>query len=412
MKLVARVVTLLALLALCLAPRAARADVLPDPPRPPPRPSAPAADPASAPQILVYTIGVGDYLFAKFGHTAICVAPPGAAPGAARCYDFGVADPPDDLVGMVYGAMRGVANFAVVGVDEAVLVKVFSDQGRSVERQRLRLSDDQARAIAAALEGKLATREHYAYHPKTSNCTSYVRDVIDQATGGKLHEGEAPTSGPTFREMFETGVSGEVLILTTMALALGPMETRPTTWEQQAFPPHLRDSLRDKLGANVETVHAPGGMRLPTSRHVGRFVVIVVGLALALTMLVKRRRGDEAKLVRNTTIVLASLGALLWIACALTAYTELRYTWSLFVFLPTDALLLHLRPAAKKRYLEARLASVAFLALASIVGVVHQPVWAAAMLVLLPLGAMWALPRIAPKRKAAPRGASRVTARA
>ena len=374
-----------------------------------------AAEPAAgdAPRISVYTIGTGEYLYSKFGHTALCVTPAGAADGTARCYDFGVSDPPDDFAAMTWGAFRGRANFAVVAVDEKVLIEAFSGMGRSVERQRLTLPPEQAKKIAAVLEDKLVRREHYAYHPSRSNCTTYVRDIVDEATGGALRAGEAPTTGATFRDLFETGMAGEILPLSVLALLMGPLEDRPTTWELLLLPDNLRDAIKARLGADIETVHTPGGMRLPTSRHVGRATLVLLGIVMAIVMFVARRRGTEARAVRAVTGILATLGLFAWAVAGLTGYAELRWTWSLLVLLPTDALLFGLTPGRRQRYLEARLVTCALLAALAVVGIVHQPVWAPALLVALPLAYLWLAPRLpnrAPTR--APAAARRPPARA
>ena len=45
---------------------------------------------ASVPTIDVYTMGIGDDVFAHFGHAAICVGSEDSDRG--RCYNYGTAD--------------------------------------------------------------------------------------------------------------------------------------------------------------------------------------------------------------------------------------------------------------------------------------------------------------------------------
>ncbi len=126
----------------------------------------------AATTIDVYTVGPGNYIFSKFGHSAVCVTDAELPQG--RCYDFGVTSAPDPAT-MVWGTLRGEKEFIAVGVDVDVLVKTFSEQDREIFKQTLPLDDAHATALAKALSDAVENHESYAYAFRAR-----ARDVVDE----------------------------------------------------------------------------------------------------------------------------------------------------------------------------------------------------------------------------------------
>ncbi len=101
--------------------------------------------------VELYTIGEGPYLYARYGHSLLCVMDaatvvPGANEKSARlakdvvgdCYDFGVprADVAD---GMFWHSYRGKPIFITAKIPLQVVLDTFRGQDRTIERQRLPL---------------------------------------------------------------------------------------------------------------------------------------------------------------------------------------------------------------------------------------------------------------------------------
>lgn len=348
---------------------------------------------SSAMTVELYTIGPSDALPSRFGHSLLCVRPPGEdAPEHGHCYDYGVADR-DDLAHMIWTAVRGTPSFAPVKIGEATALAFFKGQGRQIERQRVPLAPDEAGRLVAAMDEEVRERRAYAYHPYTANCATKLRDHLDAASGGRLRPGPSHIPPGTFREYMEEGHSGRVGILTAMALWLGEGSDRvPSPWEAMLLPAVLRDGVAERFEAPPEQLEERLAVVLPTSRSVGRLALFAFAVALSVVARVAVGRG-------RPRLVLAIVGGALGLIAlsselfaALVTWREATPTWSLALFLPTDLALPLLTGRRLTVYLKARVAMAGLFALLEIAGVVREPMLPLAALVALPmLGVLSAL---------------------
>src|SRR5688572_9107631 len=96
--------------------------------------SAPAR---AATRVELYTMGVGDVVFERFGHAALCVIRD--EDPAGRCYNYGTTDfaRPKQLV---WDFIRGRARFHVSVHTPGGMVATYRARRRSVWRQPLPLA--------------------------------------------------------------------------------------------------------------------------------------------------------------------------------------------------------------------------------------------------------------------------------
>lgn len=351
-----------------------------------------AGEAAKAPTIDLYTIGAGDYFYARFGHTLLCVRPAGAdiADLGASCYDYGVPTR-QEFLSIGWGAVRNHIDFVPIVVAEKTVVEFFKGQGRSVERQHIPLMPDQAEALAKRLQNDVDQKVGYAYHPYWRNCTTALRDHLDVVTNGRLHAGPFTPAPGKFRELFEEGLSGRLVELTLMALVLGSPENNrvPTGWESMLLPTNLRDGVRDRLGAPIEKLADRQAVILPTSRAIGRIVLFFLGFVLFVSIRIAARRKRVGAGLWIVGATLGLLGTFVAVVSALVAWPEIAHNWALLVLVPTDFALPFL--AKRERllvgYVRARLALVLLFGLLELASVISQP--------LLPLVALVAFPFVA-----------------
>lgn len=370
----------------------------------------PASARADAPtrQVELLTIGVGPYLYARYGHSLLCVtevAPAGpttGTPGGALkgdCYDFGVPEPAH-ADSMFWESYRGRAVFITARIPRDVVLATFQGQDRTIERQRLALTAEETTRLSAALEASAARGDAYAYHPATANCATRVRDVLNEAVGDRLRQGAAPTTRATLRELMEEGLAGHPLELAAVELVSGPMNERyPSTWEAQMLPFLLRDAVAERLGSKPEVIYERVEYRLEQSVAAGRVLFLLVGLLLwgAISLAARPRASDPKR--RALAVALKGVGLALGLLAlavdlvALTcAYPETHATWVLVALVPTDLALgwlprLHAR--ALPVYVRFRVAALAALVVLDVAGVVHQLLLPVVVLAALPmLGAL------------------------
>lgn len=210
---------------------------------------APPTPPTSRVAYLV-TVGPGQEVWERFGHNAIWIHDPGAPPGRTDlAYDYGRFD---------FRAERFFLRFALgdmeYSMDSATVTRVVQGYGardRSVSIQQLALTQDQIAVLQAALDADVARVTSpggwtYSYDYYLDNCSTRLRDILDQVLGGTLREtlGSRITS-TTFREHSLRSVTNNLAVYLGLDLLLGPETDRPVSqWEAAFLPEELQRFLR------------------------------------------------------------------------------------------------------------------------------------------------------------------------
>jgi hypothetical protein len=218
-------------------------------------PRALLAEPGDELTISVLTFGPGDHPFSKFGHDGVLVED--AATGTSLVYNYGTFSfrsvwlIPKFLVGK-YHYWLSVSPFSSV-------VAGYAAENRSVVQQRLELSAEQKRTIAAFLKwNALEENRYYLYDYYRDNCATKIRDLIDSATDGALH---ATTQGPatfTWREHTERLAADDWLVYLGLDLAMGGFIDQPISfWQEMFLPDRLRDGLRRTVVSAIDVNGAP-----------------------------------------------------------------------------------------------------------------------------------------------------------
>lgn len=338
----------------------------------------------------LYTIGPGDYFYARYGHSVLCARDAGADPAElnARCYDYGVPDS-EDFWHIGWSAVRARPTFVPVIVDERLVLDVFRGQGRSIDRQHLPLSPEEAARLVDRMEREVRERWAYAYHPYWNNCTTTLRDRIDDATGGKLRPGRPTPATARFREIMEEGLSGRLGELTLLAITLGPENDRiPNGWEVMFTPIGLQGGIQERLGAAIEKVDERKAVILPTSRAIGRIALFFLAFALFVSVRLLARRGKIRRALFVLAFALGGLGCFTSFVASVVVWSEISHNWALALLVPTDLALPWLPRRWLVGYARARIAIAVVLGVLELASVISQPLLPLVALVVLPLAGM------------------------
>lgn len=213
--------------------------------------------------VWLVTFGPGSHPFFKFGHNAIWIRDSRTKRDAV--YNFGTFsfNKPGLIPKFVVGRFQywlsrsGSMYFTMRSYERA---------NRTVEVQELNLTPEQKVEISLALAENLKPEnKHYKYDYYRDNCSTRVRDAIDEVLGGVIKEG---TSGPgrlTYREhtsRLTYDLAWEYFVLN---LVMGSLIDQPTTeWDEAFLPGMLQQQVR-KL-----KVTGPSGSEEPLvlSEHV------------------------------------------------------------------------------------------------------------------------------------------------
>lgn len=325
---------------------------------------------AEPPTIDVLTFGVGDRIFEKFGHAALCLRYHEPAHPAV-CFNYGVTD---FAAGsdMVWDFLRGKQRFWVEPTSLGSMLAFYESEDRDIWRQTLPSSVD-ARAIEAALWANLAEdKRFYNYDHFFDNCTTRLRDIIDDASHGALRAKTQARYPRTFREIGRPGLAGMPLLLVASDLVAGrTIDAYPTVWQAMFHPAIFRQQLELQLGVAPEQLYTRRGPAFPTTGSTGRAGLLAVGLAFALPLLVAqwRRRWQRVALAA-VTLELVVLGALIWALVIVSSIAAVRWNEAVLVVTPLDVLLL---TAWRRRYALARVGVLVAVSLLAAIGVLHQP---------------------------------------
>jgi len=279
----------------------------------------------AAPRIGVVTMAPGGIFFERFGHNAVLVQDDAA--GTATSYNFGYFDM--DESGFFGNFVRGRMQYWLVALPLDDDLARYAQTGRGVGVQWLDLTPEAATSLAASLAlNARPENAQYRYDYFTSNCSTKVRDAIDQALGGALQPQLAGRSqGNTYRSESVRLASPAPWMAVGFHLGLGSYADRPLSrWDESFIPMRLREALREvklpdgrPLVASEQTLLPHRVAPAPTEAPRPRTGAFFVGLALAALVLWAARRAPRTLAAGALAFwTLAGLAgtvmALIWVA--------------------------------------------------------------------------------------------------
>lgn len=294
--------------------------------------------------------------FERFGHTMLCET----HRRHSRCWDFGRWDE-GDTPKMVRASLAGKPAFGVTRVELEATLDAFQVHDRRVDKQRLPLDAASHARLVGELERRIETDYRYAYHPLTRNCSTEIRDLLDEATGGKLRAAArdlTPAAGSgqkSYRQLARDGLRGKVLELALVTLLVGRADDRvPDAFERAFLPDGLATITERALAAPRELVLTERMPPLPQSEHAGDVVLGALATLLALWLAGARTERARRVALGVMGVVVASIGIVRLVGPLLTAYPELALGGEVLFVPPTDLALPWLPESTRRSYLRIR----------------------------------------------------------
>jgi hypothetical protein len=319
---------------------------------------------ALAARVQLVTMGEAPAIYARFGHAALRVIDD----RRDLVYNFGTTnfDRPD----LIRAFLRGHVRFWVAVSSFARTVTFYEQEDRSIYLQELHLPDAESERLAAHLR-ELAdpARGAYAYDHFIDNCTTRVRDLIDEAAGGRVRaELTARPFPQTYRSLARTGFPDLVSVQVASDLILGGRIDRPlTTWDASFLPRVLREALPTVRGPSGEPV-APHAVEIFRRRDppmpqgappmTGRALMLAAAALLGGLGALACRRPALARTLRiGWALFGGGMGCALAVLALYSTVEVLRRNPCLALFWPLDLALVALGPVWRRRYAWVRLPS-------------------------------------------------------
>jgi hypothetical protein len=213
------------------------------------------AEPGDQLSIYLITMEPGDEIFEKFGHNAILVHD--AAAGTDDLFNYGVFTFENNFY---YRFLKGDLDYWIEDWPAREALEDYAAHNRSIWQQELNLSPDQRVNLRDFLVWNAKDQnKFYRYNYYTDNCSTRVRDAIDNVLGGQIKAQLQPlATGTTFRWHTRRLTQVEPLWYTALNTILGPATDQPISqWEESFLPLKLMDRLRHV------TIKSPDGRDVP-----------------------------------------------------------------------------------------------------------------------------------------------------
>ena len=374
------------------------------------------------PRISLVTMGVGGLIWERHGHIALCISYEN--PRDDVCFNYGIGDF-HHPVKMGWGFFRANDSFWVGKQYPREMLSIYRNADRTIWIQPLPLTKAQKEKVLAKLEfDVLEENKHYSYDHLWDNCTTRVRDIIDDATDHAFKKMPNKADGRSYRELAREGFFGlpkSWLPLLITDLAMGRVSDKiPTYWDRMFLPDYMREAVIDLWGIQpmvlyqrqgpfavkeIEKVLGDGqataaqqaelksrlnDLHSESSGRLGfaLLVLLLTAPAWATRLLGRFQRTGLALAV----IPAAFLGTVFWALAIISPLPYVRWNETCLCLMPFDLLLLFLSGERKKKYARGRVIMLALVAALLLVDVLKAPIWPAWLWALVPNLVVWLMP--------------------
>ena len=366
------------------------------------------------PIINLVTMGVGGLIWERHGHIALCISYDD--PKDDVCFNYGIGDF-HHPARMGWGFFRASGAFWVGKQYPREMLSIYRNADRTIWVQPLPLTKEQKDKILAKLEyDVLEEHKHYSYDHLWDNCTTRVRDIIDDATGGALRKMPNKTDGRTYRELAREGFYGLPkswipLILTDISMGR-VSDAVPNYYERMFLPDYMREAVQELWGIEpmvlyqrqgpfavkeIEKKLADGGLSPEEKARLqnrldelhdepsGRLYIALLALLLTSPVWLTRLLGRFQRTgLALAVIPPALLGTIYWFLAIISPLPYVRWNETVLCLMPFDLLLLFLAGDRKKKYARYRVIMLALVAALLLVNVLKAPIWTVWLWALVP----------------------------
>lgn len=259
--------------------------------------------------VALITFGPGEELWERFGHNAIEIHD--ATTGTTRLYNYGMFDFAQENFFLNFA--RGHMMYRIAVGDPAEEYPNYVAEGRWIVRQELNLAPAQRAQLAERLDWNARPENaQYRYDYFRANCSTRVRDAIDEALGGAIKaQLISPSRGFTYRMDADRLMRPDTSLMLAIDAGLGPYaDTRLSYWDESFVPMefmrHMREiTLRDAAGNALPLVanetllnkgHLPEPQEFPP-RWTWGALILGIASALILIGLARARANTAARIV-------------------------------------------------------------------------------------------------------------------
>ncbi len=191
--------------------------------------------------VYLHTVDLGNLIYNNFGHTALRVHD--KVSGRDLVFNWGIFSFKDPIsFGLQF--YKGILNYQLGIYPYRVAVSAYEAEERKVWEDKINLTREQKQKLLERLiwNSKPENRT-YAYQYFFDNCSTRIRDYLDEALGGTIKPKTQLNFAPqTFRDMVHEGYSYTPGMDLFLDIAMNSnIDRLMTIWERMFHPIYMRD---------------------------------------------------------------------------------------------------------------------------------------------------------------------------
>ncbi len=189
------------------------------------------------------TVDVGNQVWDNFGHTALRVVDRNS--NSDLVFNWGLFDTSAGNVTFATNFLRGILNYQLGVSPPSWEFGRYEREQRTVWQDKINLTPAQKETLYKRLAWNLREENIvYSYQYFFDNCTTRVRDYLNEALGGRLQEQNRAFSPRTFRdEVLDHYASVPPVAFSLDVLMNDRIDRRMSQWEELFLPKQLRREL-------------------------------------------------------------------------------------------------------------------------------------------------------------------------
>ncbi|MDD9890585.1 MAG: DUF4105 domain-containing protein [Gammaproteobacteria bacterium] len=189
------------------------------------------------------TVDVGDSVWDNFGHTALRVRD--ESNNTDTVFNWGYFSFGDGVVAFSWNFFKGIMNYSLVTNSPRQEFAMYRAQERTVWQDRINLTNPQkARLYRRLLWNLEPANVQYPYQYFFDNCTTKVRDYLDEALVGSISQQYTGDTAVTFREQVQAHYESVGLVGFSLEILMNSnIDRNMTEWEDMFLPLKLRERL-------------------------------------------------------------------------------------------------------------------------------------------------------------------------
>ena len=220
------------------------------------------ASPEDSVEIYLMTVGIGEQIYARGGHTMIRIVD--HKKGQDAVYNWGMFDFADP--GFAWKFFKGVLLYRV-GVQgyERTIDHYQNYEMRPLWQERLNLTAIQKKILTERISWNMRPENvRYPYQYFTNNCATKPRDYLDEAVGGAIKSKyDSQASGKSWRSYVRQSMNDNSIVgMGLEVLMNGDVDRKISRWDEMFLPPKLREYLLNMPALDDHGKPVAGGQML------------------------------------------------------------------------------------------------------------------------------------------------------